>query len=246
MLKFSMLLWMVSVVVFIAAYIAIIFVRVRQYRELIDERNFHGDALIVFAHPDDETMFFTPTLTMLKRLGIKIHFLSLSVGNYDGLGHLREKEFAAVSKKLGVVTYEIIDDEDLPDGPREWNKDAVGRVVSKYLSRNPKIGTIFTFDGYGVSGHLNHISVYRGISLLKHNMKISQTVYYLRSVNILRKYLPPMDFFLAHSQPFPVIFTDDPFLSLCTMKLYRSQNVWYRKLFSFFSRYSYINDYISE
>jgi N-acetylglucosaminylphosphatidylinositol deacetylase len=242
-----MLLW-VSLTGILAAYIAVFLVRISHSRKSIEPEYSSGDALIVFAHPDDETMFFTPTITMLKRIGIKIHLLCLSDGDYDGLGLIRKEEFVAVANELGVAKHEIINDPELADGPREWRADAVVRAVSRYLSRNPTIGAIFTFDGYGVSGHSNHISVFKGISLMKRTMQISQRVHYLRSVNIIRKYLPPVDFVIAQvlSDPTPAVYTDDPFLSLRTMKLYHSQNVWYRKLFTIFSRYSYVNDYISE
>ena len=35
---------------------------------------------VVFAHPDDESMFFIPTLLYLAKLQEKIHLLCLSTG----------------------------------------------------------------------------------------------------------------------------------------------------------------------
>jgi len=191
-------------------------------------------------------MFFAPTILLLRKNNIKVHFLCLCNGNYDGLGNLREREFASVSAALGASQWKIEKSEDLIDGPRTWPMDAVGRAVSDYMSRYPTIGAVFTFDDYGVSGHPNHVSVYRGIANLKLQGKLTASVYFLRSVSIIRKYLPPVDFVLSFfDSPILAVNTDDPTLSLRTMKLYHSQNVWFRKLFSVFSRYSYVNDYIS-
>lgn len=39
-----------------------------------------GTALIVTAHPDDEAMFFGPTIQRLQREGTRIHVLCLSTG----------------------------------------------------------------------------------------------------------------------------------------------------------------------
>jgi len=204
------------------------------------------EAVFIFAHPDDETMFFTPTIQMLQQNNIKIHLLCLSDGNYDGLGKLREQEFASVSRVLDVAHFEMVKDESLADGPQTWPTESVGRAVSGYISRYPKIEAVFTFDGYGVSGHPNHISVYNGVSHLKNSGKLNAKVFYLRSVSIVRKYLPPIDFMLTFiDSSFLAVNAHDPFLSLRIMRLYHSQNVWFRKLFSLFSRYSYVNDYIS-
>jgi hypothetical protein len=35
--------------------------------------------------------------------------------------------------------------------------------VKNYVEQNKSIGAIITFDDYGVSGHPNHIDIYRGV-----------------------------------------------------------------------------------
>jgi N-acetylglucosaminylphosphatidylinositol deacetylase len=45
----------------------------------------------VIAHPDDEAMFFVPSILQLGAYN-SIHVLCLSNGNYAGLGAIREKE----------------------------------------------------------------------------------------------------------------------------------------------------------
>ena len=59
-------------------------------------------ALLVIAHPDDECMFFTPTVLGLARQGITAHVLCLSTGNFDGLGATRSLELRASCVALGV------------------------------------------------------------------------------------------------------------------------------------------------
>ena len=59
-------------------------------------------ALLVIAHPDDECMFFTPTVLGLARQGITAHVLCLSTGNFDGLGATRSRELRASCVELGV------------------------------------------------------------------------------------------------------------------------------------------------
>lgn len=62
-----------------------------------------NQVLLVIAHPDDECMFFGPTLTSLRTLTrSKVHVLCLSTGNADGLGSLRKKELVKSCQILGV------------------------------------------------------------------------------------------------------------------------------------------------
>ena len=58
-----------------------------------------GETLIlVIAHPDDEAMFFYPTISRAKRLRI----ICLSNGGYDGLGEQREEELQRAARRLGA------------------------------------------------------------------------------------------------------------------------------------------------
>ena len=56
--------------------------------------------LYVIAHPDDEAMFFVPSIIALGKHN-NLHMLCLSNGNADGLGRVREKELEASCKYLG-------------------------------------------------------------------------------------------------------------------------------------------------
>ena len=99
--------------------------------------------LLIIAHPDDESMFFIPTLRNIlcldgKQLKPKIQILCLSNGDYrdvsDGpirtnelykacslLGIIEEKEKncppAAAEDEVSAVT--VLDDKQMKDGPNE-------------------------------------------------------------------------------------------------------------------------------
>ncbi len=235
------LAWLLLIAVGISAFIPYAIKISRSHLE--EEISGFGDILIVFAHPDDETMFFLPLILLAQKRNVRFHLLCLTTGDYDGLGRIRSKEFMRVGKSLKAHKVLILNEPRLQDGPNVWETDAVESVIENYLKENPEIGAIFTFDDYGVSGHPNHISVHQGVKALK----TSLPRYILSSVSILRKYLPPLDFWitlmLSESRLHIAVNTDEPFKSVETMKLYGSQNVWFRKLFSIFSRYSYINTF---
>ena len=59
---------------------------------------------LLIAHPDDEAMFFAPTLLALTRpeTGNHVKILCLSTGNADGLGETRKKELVKSGMTLGL------------------------------------------------------------------------------------------------------------------------------------------------
>ena len=73
--------------------------------------------LLLTAHPDDECLFFTPTLSSLLTSSsmvdgnqasrttedVEVYSLCLSVGNADGLGDVRQDELARSLDVLGVA-----------------------------------------------------------------------------------------------------------------------------------------------
>ena len=48
------------------------------------------DALLVIAHPDDESMFFVPTILALAAAGRRVRILCLSTGSWNA-GHTARK-----------------------------------------------------------------------------------------------------------------------------------------------------------
>ncbi|KAL1673051.1 putative deacetylase LmbE-like domain-containing protein [Schizophyllum commune] len=129
-----------------------------------------GDArvLLVTAHPDDEAMFFAPTLLALAAKDVSVYSLCLSVGNADGLGDVRRREFGESLDALGVPEKRrwVLDDPALQDNLTAiWDADVIARTVLPYVAESA-ITTILTFDREGVSQHPNHRSIREGIRTL--------------------------------------------------------------------------------
>jgi N-acetylglucosaminylphosphatidylinositol deacetylase len=61
--------------------------------------------LLLTAHPDDEAMFFAPTLLALSthEPPINVYSLCLSTGDADGLGKIRVKEYEKSHDVLGIA-----------------------------------------------------------------------------------------------------------------------------------------------
>jgi len=59
---------------------------------------------LLIAHPDDEAMFFSPTLLALTKpeLGNHVKILCFSNGSGDGVGEVRKKELAKSAVMLGL------------------------------------------------------------------------------------------------------------------------------------------------
>ena len=162
-----------------------------------------GDVLLVFAHPDDEAMFFAPLLEYLRRVNVRVHLLCLSTGNYNGLGAVREKELLRSAAYYGIRAEQVrtLNEPDLQDGMRAaWPKDVVARHVREMLfAVAPTVRCVVTFDSHGVSGHPNHIDTFRGVELLQQQLRnnsgeggggSSRNILFLKLTthSVLRKY----------------------------------------------------------
>ena len=202
-----------------------------------------GKTLIIIAHPDDESMFFGPTIIRLKSQVKNLLILSLSRGDLCGDGDVRTLELANAAQVFGIDDVCIIDDPRLLDGA-QWDQTVIRELVEPIIEKE-KVKNVITFDDYGISGHSNHRSVHRASKLLPDTIQ----VYYLESVSILRKYLAVVDVLitvLLHSlkpgktsiQLASVTETTTIMTALCK---HSSQMVWFRKLYMMFSRYMIVN-----
>ncbi|KAL4446014.1 hypothetical protein ABPG74_011006 [Tetrahymena malaccensis] len=200
--------------------------------------------LFVIAHPDDESMFFLPTILEMKEQNYKLHLLSFSNGGFDGLGKIREKELEKCCRFLGFEKCEIIDDPQIQDGmDKNWPTETKMLTILQSYVEKHNIKGIFTFDDHGVSGHPNHKDVYRCVRNFKQqNTELTKGIKFfkLQSVNIIRKYIGAFDIlFCIFSQ---ITFVNcNPLKAWQAMSIHHSQFVYFRKLFVIFSRYAYIN-----
>lgn len=216
--------------------------------------------ILVIAHPDDESMFFLPTLLRLaKQQNARIWVLCLSNGNYNGLGRIREKEFIQACRILGVEQQWCLDIFKLQDDPASpWNSCNVAAAMDKTLTTtitpNDTNITILTFDQGGVSGHANHVDTFRGVQYWL-STTTSKTLRQERQVsgwkldtvtNPIMKYIPlvwlPLLLWNTWFKPFPRQYCMfQPLLVWRAMAAHASQFVWYRRLSVLFSRYTYYN-----
>jgi N-acetylglucosaminylphosphatidylinositol deacetylase len=127
---------------------------------------------------------------------------------------------------------------------------------------------VVTFDGYGVSGHVNHIATYHGmeraLAILRSACVSGGAIFpegrsqhatpcghrkndggvlglKLMSKSLCRKFLGPFDIFFSLYYSNLVVMNFDLAVIYRGMRAHSSQNVWYRKIFILLSCFSYIN-----
>ncbi|KAJ1723565.1 hypothetical protein LPJ53_002088 [Coemansia erecta] len=213
--------------------------------------------LFVTAHPDDECMFFSPTLAALsRRPDVTVSLLCLSKGDFDGKGEARKRELLKASVHFGLTpdSVIIVDDPHLPDDPKKaWNIALVAKTVEAVAAAGD-VDAIFTFDHVGVSGHQNHIAAYMGVkhmALTAQRFKVQPlNVYALESIGFARKYCSILDtifalgsFLVSRESQMYVADMQAYSTGVQAMMMHESQLVWFRKLYLAFSRYMFINTY---
>ncbi|KAK1254202.1 hypothetical protein MKX08_008197 [Trichoderma sp. CBMAI-0020] len=188
-----------------------------RFPELLEKR-----VCLLIAHPDDEAMFFAPTVLALARpeTGNHVKILCLSSGNADGLGETRKKELIQSGLALGLRdesdVFVVDNPKDFPDSmTTHWDETKIANLLTKafapQLARQraenaseptANIDALITFDGQGVSSHPNHISLYHGargfakaLTEGKPEWKSPVDVYTLNTVSLLRKYSGGLDLF---------------------------------------------------
>jgi N-acetylglucosaminylphosphatidylinositol deacetylase len=126
-------------------------------------------SVLVIAHPDDESMFFVPTIVGMKNEGAPLWLLCLTTGNFDGLGKIRSKELVRTGTDvLGFDKIILCDDDKVKDHPTNgWNIRHAASLIErnllaafKEISDNYAGIELITFDQRGVSGHVNHRDTY--------------------------------------------------------------------------------------
>ena len=199
------------------------------------------DVCILTAHPDDEIMFFLPTVLSLKQLQKRIHLLCVTSGDADGQGTVRRKELEKVAHHLQLSSCTILDDPAFPDSmTTEWNIDALKNCLLPYLTKL-NVSVVYTFDEYGVSGHCNHIALAKVATLLSDQF----CFFLLKSHSLVWKYCLVSKIY-SFSSASPAFFL--PLLSgiqetFQLMRMHKSQLTWFRYLYILFSCYTNINEF---
>eukprot|EP00250_Pteridium_aquilinum_P006158 c16131_g1_i1 orf=205-996(+) len=213
------------------------------------------NALLVIAHPDDESMFFAPTLLSLASLGCyHVRILCLSNGNAEGLGAIRKQEMLSACSflKVPMEDVDVLDDPVLQDGHKKiWSQELISQILSRTVTKH-NIDMIITFDKYGVSGHANHIAVHGGVCRFLWNCarnsqnNLSVEAWKLESVNIIQKYSGPIYVLWSmwsnkNTNQSHHFYSKSPRHSTAAMRLHATQWLWYRRMFVIFSHYTYMN-----
>ncbi|SIO73647.1 N-acetylglucosaminylphosphatidylinositol deacetylase [Babesia microti strain RI] len=204
--------------------------------------------LFVTAHPDDETMFFMPTIRVLREYihgydklepPIKIYLLVFTNGNYYGKGEQREYCLAKICYSLGITEH-VIHDPEIYDGIDEWPINRVANIIKIFVREN-NIKT-FTFDRHGVSYHPNHSSVYRGVEIAVNDLPKFWT-FNLKTVSLFRKYLSIFSLYLPIFMDRTAALYTSPLKIFELMIIYWSEFRIHIPFWCLFSSYSYSNSY---
>ncbi|KAI9790785.1 MAG: N-acetylglucosaminyl-phosphatidylinositol de-N-acetylase [Peltula sp. TS41687] len=174
---------------------------------------------LLIAHPDDEAMFFAPTLLALTDPSLDNRFvlLCMSSGDADGIGETRKIELMKSTDLLGLQNEDlvyIVEDPDFPDSmTATWDPSRISQALTRALvipdnttdtktSHPPEttVDVLITFDRHGVSSHPNHCSLYHGARrfldtlMKKHpSAECPIALYTLTSTTWIRKYSSFLD-----------------------------------------------------
>lgn len=103
-----------SLAVLIPLFIATVLRNPLEHDNVFSGRGIHSRVLLVTAHPDDESLFFAPTVISLLShkqhisnlenvaQGAEVYFLCLSAGDADGLGQIRKQELVHSLDVFGI------------------------------------------------------------------------------------------------------------------------------------------------
>lgn len=205
-----------------------------------------GRTLLVTAHPDDEALFFGPTLTALKDQRQEVFILCLTNGNAHGLGAIRQRELleAAAAFEVSSDHVKLINDTHLQDGHNtEWDPALIQGIVQQEVARN-KIQTIVTFDPLGVTQHRNHVTINAAVRqyLAACTAIECPSGWQLVTSGRWQKYTSFLDTLpssRSHRKPTACYLNRKLLRSYRAFKAHHSQSRWWTHMA--FSRYTFVN-----
>ncbi|WVQ65220.1 uncharacterized protein L199_003393 [Kwoniella botswanensis] len=226
----------------------------------------HPKALILTAHPDDEVMFFSPTILSLVSEGWTVSGLCLSTGNSSGLGVIRTEELYGSYQVLGVErkNVKVIDHRDLQDSlTAHWDPHLISDILLDHLNDHPADLTV-TFDEIGITHHPNHISLSQALALLQTHTQPSPKIIHLKSPGVIPKFTGPLYPIYLNLQKIlyhilksdaqkegqeekGLVVVSSPaqwVQSIQAMMAHRTQLVWFRWLYLAASRLMWVNELI--
>jgi N-acetylglucosamine malate deacetylase 2 len=139
--------------------------------------------LVVTAHPDDESFPMGGTLAKYASEGVRVVLVAATAGEagIPGLppgqaAALRKNELQAAGAVLGAARVEFL---DYPDGNLAAADpgQVVGRLTAVMEEEAPQV--VITFGPDGISGHPDHITIYRFTTQAVRQANIQAQLYYL-------------------------------------------------------------------
>ncbi|CAL9731989.1 N-acetylglucosaminyl-phosphatidylinositol de-N-acetylase [Monosporozyma unispora] len=239
-------------------------------RLIVKSNKIHSVTLVI-AHPDDEVMFFAPTLLNLNEMvpkDVSFNVVCYSNGDAEGLGDIRALELQHSIKLLlsqRITNTTILDHKDGMDEVWDAGKmlSQLNNIIPTSLPKGRQ-NIVLTFDKDGVSNHINHKKCFEVASKYHSNNMKSTLLLTLNSYhnNILLKYssfgwecLKLLNklynpFISKQVSPFKsnghfTVFSTYPqyILSLSSMlNAHKSQMVWYRYFWWVMSRFVFVNN----
>lgn len=103
--------------------------------------------LIICAHPDDETLFFSSILDE------NCQVICVTDANADNRGKQREIEFAKACQSFGILEYEMWDFPDI------YEKRLSQNDLQKRLNKLDRFDIVYTHGPIGEYGHPHHQDV---------------------------------------------------------------------------------------
>ncbi|OBT50408.1 hypothetical protein VE04_08251 [Pseudogymnoascus sp. 24MN13] len=225
--------------------------------------------LIVTAHPDDECLFFAPSIlgVLDRNHDVRGGLLVMSTGNNTGIGETRKEELRGSCESLGIDLARCValDEAELQDNPTVWwNTDLIQSIVTEYVHKWD-IDAILTFDSGGISGHINHRAVSAAISNYASTNGEAPIAYMVTTTTLLRKYTflgdltltaLPFTWRILEAMAFPSPVADLSYShkalvantwhrymkTRSAFRNHNSQYSWDRHLYLVLSRYVWFND----
>ena len=153
---------------------------------------------ILIAHPDDEVLFFLPTIHYwTQQQNAQITLICMTHGNDH-----RGQELRQSAKHLSIHQVVALDLPSFPDCMSiRWNVIHLADLLSSLLT-SLKPNHLYSFDLDGISGHLNHVALAEAIPLISIKTDCSSTdddktlavmqKYRLKSKSWIGKYILPV------------------------------------------------------
>ncbi|PFH49579.1 hypothetical protein AMATHDRAFT_86365 [Amanita thiersii Skay4041] len=185
-----------SILVLIVSLLFTALYHPQQSNNVFTKQKYSRNVLLLTAHPDDECLFFAPTILALTGSDDrnKLYSFTLSNGDAEGLGETRKRELEGSLDVLGVGPEHrrLVNHPQLRDNMTVyWSSDVIADLIRPYVVEH-NITTILTFDHEGISSHPNHKSIPDGVKRLIQTYSLdapsTPRLYSLITVPLLTKY----------------------------------------------------------